>query len=863
MEILNFGDLINSHIKATKLGPTTLNTRSIDRWGKENEIPIGTMRSWRNAGVRKLPVQDWRYIIRLAILWNLKRDELNDLLEAALLPSLVTLCEENESDEDQNLIDEWVGIWASTVPEPRPIVLPPIELPEPFIGRQKLLKQLKAFLGGHKSSRIACLIGMAGVGKTTTAAFFAHELQSAFPDGILWADLSVTEPMTVLLHFAEEFGKDVSNLSDIASRSMRVHSLLAGKRILIVFDNATHESNLHWLVPNLHLCAVIVTTRQLDLMVTQQTSRFYLEPYEPSGDESFAHCKQILGVTEAQMVEPELRQIAEILGHLPLALTLASNRIKLEHDYTAMTYLALLREKDERLNELFEEHPQVYRSFIISFHSLSNDLQTFYCELCAFPNASFSVKGAATIGAVKLSIAQRWLRKLRNLSLVILGKDDRYHLHPLLHDFGNVLGYDDSVQFRLIQYYLDFATQNLNDFKVLRTEESNLIPVLNGAFDLPPTTKLIEVVLSLYYFMRARGLYEPYFKLLIKARKVLAEQDAPRLMADVLVHLGHIALKWGETNEAESYYRQAVSLIEIQPTYPEKDTQLCRLYTSLAAFLHRVGQFEEARNMYPRALALARATEESDRLIAILANLGLLATDHGEYDLATSYFSEAIHLIEEGQNEQTLMSVLLNYGYLLQSKGAFLLADDQYKKGIALAEKYDDVEMKSWLLNGRGTNSLASGDLKRAKIDLAEGQKLAQDLDNQQLLCRYRALDGGIAYLNEDYSVAQESFFEALLLAREGSFKSDICFILIDLANIEISLEVFDQAKVHLDEAFKIAQEANMPIEINRVKFGIARLEHGMKDVTKAKQLAQDCYFTLAEIGNRHALDIEQWLEPM
>lgn len=856
----NFGDLINDHIAATGLGPNSLNRLSKERWGETGQITFSTLRNWKDNGARKRAIQEWQHIVRLALLWRLTEPALDQLLKAALLPPIKRLREENRSPADQKLFDEWAQFTSSSLEEIRPVIIPPVELPNSFVGRQRLLNQLLTFLKDNNQPRIACLVGMAGVGKTTTAAYLAKELRSAFPDGILWADLSITEPMTVLLHFAEELGKDVSHFPDIASRSMRVHSLLAGRRILIIVDNATSKEQLQWIIPHHNLCAVLVTTRKRDLAVTQQAVHFFLEPYEASGNESYDHFEQILGVIQAKAADAELRQIAEIVGHLPLALTLTANRIRLKHGYTAPVYLALLREKEARLHELFEEGQGIRLSFNVSYDSLPKGLQTFFCGLSAFPGNSFSMQGAAAVCSVDDLAARRMLGKLHDLCLVFAQTNGRYHLHPLLRDFALELNDDSHTQTRLIQYYFDFARENGDDFLQLKLEESNLISTLFLAFDLNPTVELIETIVSLYCFMRARGFYSQFNQLLLKAEAWLAIQNDPHHLADVLVHLGHIALKWGESSQAGSYYRQAVMIVESSANYPEKDRQLCRLYTSLAAFLHRIGQFRDAEKLYKCALELAWDTDDVERIVALLANLGVLATDLADYQSANRFFVQSLQSATTQVNEQRLMPVLLNYGYFLESKGAYLLADKEYLKGIELAEKYGDSEMKSWLLCGRCATALAANNYHRACEYYAEGEQLARELDNKQLISRFLAHRGRIALKDGRYNESRDPLAEAVLIARETGFKSDLCFNLIDLADAEVSLGELEQAKSHLAEAHKIASEAPMPVQMARVAFGQAKLAERQGDVSSAYYLARESLFALKSIQSRYANEVILWL---
>ena len=93
------------------------------------------------------------------------------------------------------------------------------------------------------------LRGMGGVGKTALAARLAYQLREHFSDGVLWARLDTSDTLSVLAAFAAAYGQDVSPHRDVAGRAAAVRGILAGKRVLIVLDNAEESAQIRPLLP--------------------------------------------------------------------------------------------------------------------------------------------------------------------------------------------------------------------------------------------------------------------------------------------------------------------------------------------------------------------------------------------------------------------------------------------------------------------------------------------------------------------------------------------------------------------------------------------------------------------------------------
>ena len=181
-------------------------------------------------------------------------------------------------------------------PVPVPAQLPP---GPPFAGRRDELASLDALLpasaeapeGGPGGAAISVLSGTAGVGKTALAVHWARRVSARFPDGQLFASLrgfdpagAAIEPGDALRGFLEAFGIPEARIpAELAGQAGLYRSVLAGKRVLVVLDNARDEKQVRPLLPASPGCVAVVTSRNrlVGLVATEGASALTLDLLSP------------------------------------------------------------------------------------------------------------------------------------------------------------------------------------------------------------------------------------------------------------------------------------------------------------------------------------------------------------------------------------------------------------------------------------------------------------------------------------------------------------------------------------------------------------------------------------------------------
>ena len=228
-----------------------------------------------------------------------------------------------------------VSQW-STLPPPRQ--LPPAI--QGFVGRADQLALLEALLSSKQSSgdgdaaSVAVLHGVGGVGKTALAVRWAHRVQHLFPDGTLFANMrghgpsEPIEPGWVLAGFLRALGvPDERMPRDIDEQSALYRSLLAGRRVLILLDNAASAGQILSLLPGMSGSFVLVTSRArlTELVIDSAASLVGLDRL--TSVEAQDLVRGIVG-TDRHLAEPEaVLNLIRVCDGLPLALRVAAFRI--------------------------------------------------------------------------------------------------------------------------------------------------------------------------------------------------------------------------------------------------------------------------------------------------------------------------------------------------------------------------------------------------------------------------------------------------------------------------------------------------------------------------------------------------------
>ncbi|UED82964.1 AfsR/SARP family transcriptional regulator [Streptomyces profundus] len=202
---------------------------------------------------------------------------------------------------------------------------------------------------------VAVLTGRAGVGMSHLAVEAAHAVAGAFPDGQLYARLTdrAGRPQDigdVLERFLRGLGHSVAEIPpDLEARAALYRSALAGRRVLILLEDAVDESQLRPLLPGDPRCPLLVTTRRRGLAPAGAV-RHEIPALDVA--DGVRLLSWLLGAERTRVEDEAAGRLVELCGGLPLALAGAAARIAARPHWRLADLLTGLREDPTRLDQL-------------------------------------------------------------------------------------------------------------------------------------------------------------------------------------------------------------------------------------------------------------------------------------------------------------------------------------------------------------------------------------------------------------------------------------------------------------------------------------------------------------------------------
>ncbi|QUQ67239.1 ATP-binding protein [Kutzneria sp. CA-103260] len=333
---------------------------------------------------------------------------------------------------------------------PVPRQLPPA--PRWFTARETELAALTEAFERTDGPLVAVIVGVGGIGKTWLALHWAHRRLESFPDGQVFVDLrgvapdgQFLPPAAVLRCVLDALGVPPQAVPvDFDAQVGRYRSLVAGKRMLIVFDNVRDAEHVRAALPSAAGCAVLVTSRN-QLRGLEASVRIALPPLTEA--ESVELFERRLGRLRLDAEPEAVRCLVDDCAGLPLALGLAAGRVA---DHAAFPIAVFARElRETRLPAL--DGLETVLSW--SYQALEPAQAKVFALLGLIPGADAGVRAIECL--TELPDARPILRALERVSLVQEHAPGRWQLHDLVRLYA--LGQLDDAEAaldRFVGYYV-------------------------------------------------------------------------------------------------------------------------------------------------------------------------------------------------------------------------------------------------------------------------------------------------------------------------------------------------------------------------------------------------------------------------
>lgn len=635
----------------------------------------------------------------------------------------------------------------------------------PFVAREaesRLLGELLD-LSGAQSTPIVVIAGSPGVGKTALAVDWANRMADRFPDGILYVDLQGWGPgreltaAEILPGWLRAVGLDPAALpADQTSQTAALRSSVAGRRMLMVLDNAGSEEQVRPLLPGSPPCRVIVTSRHaLDgLRVHHGGHVVTLAPLAP-GD-SVGLLREIAG----WIVPNEAARIARLCGHLPLALRVVATSIPTASPGEVTALIAELEGQD-RLGRLSTDDPRTDLRTVISwsFRQLPAAVQETFRSLGRFPGRAFDNATVAALTGARTTQSAARLRALVRAHLVHREPDGRFAMHDLIKDYAVELASaepDVEARLRLFGYYLHASQQAdrwiaphrfqltlpvgpsvaapfadyAGALRWFEAESSTMVALCLTADEATDRLRWqLAFQLKSFYFLSKRT--EEWLLSHRAALSAVVRAGDRRGQAMTRNNLGLAWHERGDDDRALEQYEIAEALFAAAGDLHG----ISNAVASQAVVHRRRGDLDRALALNKRALVFYRgAAEESfggRRYVAItLRSIALVETEAGDLASAESHLREAVGLCAELGMEMDLARTLNALGHALVLALRFPDAERAYQAAAGSARACGSRFEEALARRGLGTVAAAAGDRNLARACWTDAHAILVSLNS-------------------------------------------------------------------------------------------------------------------------------------
>jgi len=620
---------------------------------------------------------------------------------------------------------------------------------------------------GAGAVRVVLVAGAGGLGKTTLAVHAAHLLAPEFPEGQLFASLhAATNPVApaeVLARFLRDLGVDPARLpADLEERAAQYRTLLAGRQVLIVLDDARDAAQVQPLLPGSGPCAVLVTARG---KMADLVGASFLDLGVLSRTDARTLFAQVAGPDRAAAEPAATEDVVAACAGLPLALRIAGARLATRGSWTVRALADRLADERRRLDELRAGNLAVRTSFEVSFAALPEaagpgafgPAQAFKL-LGLWTGPSISLAAAAALLGVPQDAAVNALDVLVDAHLLDSPGPDRYRFHDLLRVYAADRARTQEAELtraaaltRVLAWYLhtadaaaavispqhlrvplDAAPPGVAPLELASlpdalawcdAERAGLAAAthLAARLDRHDTAwKLAAAAMSFYYRRSHWGDWVATHRTGLASARVLGDPQGEIWM------LNNLGMVYGvqQMEESIACFEQAIVLSRANGD----EVREARAANNLANTYLELGRFEQARQAAERALDVDRHSGDRWGEGIALDILGCAFHKLGRLEEAVGHLRQALDIFRELDSRAPAADALSDLGETYLSLGQVADAVGCLSQSLAMHRDVGDRHFHAVALQRLGGAQRQAGQLRQARELFAEALEMYEAL---------------------------------------------------------------------------------------------------------------------------------------
>jgi DNA-binding SARP family transcriptional activator len=684
-------------------------------------------------------------------------------------------------------------------PRPSAPVAPiPAQLPPGvagFAGRGAELDSLAAILsqvptdgtGRSVAVVITAITGTAGVGKTALAVHWAHRVAAQFPDGQLYANLRgfdsagpAMEPGQALRGFLDALAVPPERIpASLDDQVALYRSLLTGKRMLVVLDNARDAEQARALLPGAPGCLAIVTSRNrlTGLIARDGAHPLGLDVLTPAGARELLARR--LGAERVGSEPNAVEDIVTRCARLPLALTIAAARAAASPGFPLAHFAAEMRDAGRVLDPFGGDDAatDVRAVFSWSYHALSTDAARLFRLLGLHPGPDITVGAAVSLAGIAPDRVRALLAELTRGHLLIEHRPGRYTFHDLLRAYAaeqaRIHDHDgarSAAVGRLLDHCLHtaHAAATLIDpyfapvaapapsqpgvviggpataeeaLSWFTAERPTLLAAVPLAAEPGSATRAWQLAWALSTYLLRQGLWTDQATAchigLDAARR--AGDTAGEANALVLLGLGYGPS--GRLGEATSLLHTALRLLETAGGCHRSRVRAHRTLSWIAE------QQERHADMLSHATAALELSREAGDLALEVTSLNDVGYSHallGNYRQAIGYCERSLAGSQEAGERNWQSAAWDSLGYIHHQLGSYRCAITCYERSLNLCRELADRFNEAGTLDHLGDVHRSVGDMDAARWAWAQAVRTFDEIGHpggEQVRAKLRSLD--------------------------------------------------------------------------------------------------------------------------
>ncbi len=725
-----------------------------------------------------------------------------------------------------------------------------------FTGRDGQVRHIREQLtagadrGPRLTAPVLVVTGTGGVGKTSLAVHAAHGVAGRFRDGQLFADLhggtaNPVGPAHVLERFLRALGMPGTQIPEtLDERAEAYRSLLAGRQMLVVLDDAVTESQVSPLLPGGGTAAVLVTSRR-KLTGLPGALRIEVDVLDP------AHSVDLLGrITGAARVHAQASAasaVAAQCGHLPLALRIAGARLAARPHWDVRQLADRLTDEARRLDELQHGEMGVRASISLGYQGVSEQARVLLRRLALVRAPVFSGWISAPLLDQSPALATDVLDELVTGRLVEVadeapGVQSQYRLHELIRVFAQErLAAEEPAREsgaaleRALGALLHLASEARDRYR-----HGGYLPLDTGiaCWQLPGplTDELIEDPLAWY------------------------ERERTALVSGVrqAAEAGLAELCWSLTLCAESLFdvrgyrddRRDTVAIALEVTRAAgHDRGQAAMHHQLAYIHIDGGQFEVARQDLDTAARLFQAAGDDLGVALVVRDTAWIERLTGQFDAAAAAYERALGMIRKAGDQVALASTLQGLARLKMMTGQTGAADELLAEALPLAETFAGTRIRAQVLNTIGDARLQAGQPAAAEASfrraLADVRQLGDQIGESHVL---RGV--AVAALRQgEFGLARSALESALELGRVLGNSLAIGWALAGLSELALAAHEPGRAVVVAQQAADTFRDMGARLEESRALALVSAAHRALGDNPAAEAAAKSAAALSASVG--------------